>query len=167
MDWLFALGEAILTVIIGVTVYALGEVAVKFYIEPVNKLSDVIGEVLDSLVFYSNIYTNSARAPISEEENKFRLEAQNTLRQKATLLSSRESRISLYSVASFFRAVPKKESMQDVYSGLIFLSNSCFQCNPIGTSLLSERIIKLLTSREIPPKVPPESLVIPTPSPFR
>jgi NTP pyrophosphatase (non-canonical NTP hydrolase) len=71
MDWLFALGEAILTVIIGVSVYVLGEVIIEFYIKPVNELSDTIGEVLDSLVFYANIYTNPARTGLTEEENKF------------------------------------------------------------------------------------------------
>jgi len=159
MSWEYALGEACLTVIVGVVVYALGIAVVNFYIKPVNKLSKVIGEILDSLVFYANIYTNSARPDISPEDKKSRDEASFTIRHNATLLLSRAQQVRLYSVASALRVVPSKLAINEAHSNLIGLSNYCFKSNPIGTFELSERVKKLLTTHEIPPQVPLQNLV--------
>ena len=115
---------------------------------------------MDTLVFYANIYTNPTKDVAIGEEWKLRTQASDALRQKATLILSRKTRIRLYSVATFFGAIPTENAIDEAHKDLIFLSNSCFRCNPIGTSLVSDRIVKLLTSGEIPPKVPPQDLAI-------
>lgn len=167
MSWESALGEACLTVIVGVVVYALGIVVVNFYVKPVNKLSKSIGEILDSLVYYANIYTNPAWASITPEQEKSRNDAKDTLRHNATFLLSRASQIRLYSVASTLRIIPTKQAINEAHSDLIFLSNACLNrlsrndINPIDTFQVAERIKKLLTSNGIPPPVPPQNLVTP------
>jgi hypothetical protein len=144
------LSQAALTVIIGVAVYALGQIVVKFLIEPVDQLSQMIGEVLDSLVYYSNVYTNPVIGAEPREMTELRNEAQNKLRQKATLLMSKASRVRLYSLASFFRIVPRRESVNKAHGELIFLSNSCFlrMTDSLRTFESSENVKKLLTSKE-------------------
>lgn len=154
MDWASALLQAILTVIIGVTVYALGQVAVKFFIEPLDKLSETIGEVLDTLVYYSNIYTNPVIEHEPIEMTTLRKDAEKTLRQKATLLLSKASRVRLYGFASFFRVIPPKKNIIEAHKELIFLSNSCFSGNPEGTFKSAEKIKILLISRKAPPSIP-------------
>jgi hypothetical protein len=136
--------QACLTVIIGVAVFALGQVVVSFLVEPVNKLSEAIGEVLDALVFYANIYTNPMQTSATSEMKDDRKKAQNELRQKATLLMSRASRVRWYGLASFFKVIPRKENVKKAQHELIFLSNSCFSCDPLKTFESSEQITKLL-----------------------
>jgi hypothetical protein len=166
MEYSSALFQALLTVIVGVVVYALGEVTVKFFIEPVNRLSETVGEVLDTLVFYSNVYTNpvtkNQNQTLTREEIDDRSEAQKALRQKSTLLSSRANTVRLYGVAAFFRAIPTKNRVDEACRELIYLSNSCFTCNSKGTFESDQRIRILLTSRKPAPKVPVEDRVIPT-----
>ena len=138
--------QAMLTVIIGVLVYAFGEIAVKFFVEPVNVLSQTIGEVLDTLIYYANIYTNPVREGESEskEMSELRKEAQKTLRQKGTLLISRANRVRWYTISSFFRILPKKDNIKEAHRELILLSNSCFTCDALKTYKSSERITELL-----------------------
>jgi hypothetical protein len=164
MDYPSALFQALLTVIVGVVVYALGEVAVKFFIEPVNRLSETVGEVLDTLVFYSNVYTN----PVTKDQNQTltqaeiddRSEAKKALRQKSTLLASRANTVRLYGVAAFFRAIPTKSRVDEACRELVYLSNSCFTCSPTGTYKSDQRIRILLTSREPAPQVPAKDKLV-------
>lgn len=146
MDLGEAFFQALVTVIIGVSVYALGEVTVKFFIEPVNQLSETIGEVLDTLVYYANIYTNPFRAGEPTEMTDARGDAAKSLRQKATLLMSKATRVRWYSFASFFEIIPTKQRVEDAHREMIFLSNSCFTCDPVETFKTSERIRILLAS---------------------
>jgi hypothetical protein len=104
---------------------------------------------------------NSARQTQKTKRKIYdRNEASGTLRHKATLLLSRATQIRLYSVASTFRILPSKQAINEAHGDLIFLSNSCFKCNSIGTFQVAERIKKLLTTNEIPLKVPLKDLVI-------
>ncbi len=137
--------QAMITVIIGVSVYVLGQVIVKFFIEPVNLLSQTIGEVLDTLIYYSYIYTNPVTGPIVKSEVEDRQRAQDALRQQATLLLSKDSRVRWRRVSSFLKIIPSKENVKKAHSELIFLSNSCFKCDPKKTYESSERIVKFLS----------------------
>lgn len=145
------LGQAALTVIIGVAVFVFGQIVVKFFIDPLDQLSQMKGQVLDSLVYYANVYTK----PFADDEStKFadlRKKGYEDLRQKATLLISKATLVRLYGVASFFRIVPRKANVQKVHSKLILLSNACISRDPNINSeaaKASDDIVKLLASKD-------------------
>lgn len=145
------LSQATLTVLIGVAVYVFGEIVVKFFIEPVDQLSRMKGRVLDSLVYYSNVYTISVTTGESKEFADLRKKGYEDLRQKATLLISKATLVRLYTVASFFRIVPRKGNVQKVHSKLILLSNACISRDPNINSeaaKASDDIAKLLASKD-------------------
>jgi len=77
------------TVFVGVVVFVVGQVATKFFLEPIHERSRTISEIIDSLIFYANLYGNPdkripASAPIEIERHK----ASNTLRRHARDLSA-------------------------------------------------------------------------------
>ena len=65
-----AITQVTLTIIGGVTIYVVGEIILKFFIAPVNKLSLLIGKIFDSLDYYANVYTNPLGKDESEEMEK-------------------------------------------------------------------------------------------------
>lgn len=107
---------AILTVLIGVTVYVLGQIASKFFIEPVHELSQIIGEIGDSLIFYANVYTNTATPDKHREANKI-------LRQQTCTLKAREQTVRWYSLFSCLGFIPSRENVNEAHSELIGVSN--------------------------------------------
>jgi hypothetical protein len=145
------LGQAALTVIIGVTVFVFGQIVVKFFIDPLDQLSQMKGQVLDSLVYYANVYTKPFADDESTEFHDLRKKAYEDLRQKATLLMSKATLVRLYSFASSFGIVPRRDNVNKAHSDLIYLSNACISRDLTGdinteASRLSEEVVRLLTS---------------------
>jgi hypothetical protein len=142
------LTQASLTVIIGVSVYVFGQLVMMLFIDPINQLKLTIGEVFAVLAYYANIYTNPKSDPEPPEWTQRRKEAEDTLRQKAVQLKSRAHLVRGYSLAAFLRMVPKKEAISKAHGELIFLSNSCFKCNPVVTNESSKKIEEFLSYGE-------------------
>ena len=87
----------VLTVIGGVLIYTLGQIFLKFFIEPVHELLKVIGNIGDTLVFYAQIYGNSGL-----DDERYR-EAKKELRRDASLLKSRAQVVKWYRLFSILR----------------------------------------------------------------
>ncbi len=49
---------ASITILGGFIVFVLGQIVVKFFIEPIHEQSKTIGEIAYSLIFYANLYSN-------------------------------------------------------------------------------------------------------------
>lgn len=133
---------ACLTVIIGVTVYALSQIVSKFLIEPIHKQDEIRGEIADSLAFYANIYCN----PGSGAQQAMN-EASKVLRQKATLLRSRTYLIRWHGFFSWINLIPKIENIENASRNLIALSNSIFRGDPAQNNQWAEEIKELLNLR--------------------
>jgi len=110
---------AVLTVIIGVTVYAFSQMASKFLIEPIHKQDEIRGQIAHSLAFYANIYTNPGAGTPTQ-----RAEAADIFRQQACLLRSKTHMIRWYGFFSYIGLVPTIENVNKACSNLIGLSNS-------------------------------------------
>lgn len=138
-----------LTILGGVIVYVIGQILSKFFIEPIHEQKKLIGEIADSLIFYSNIYTNPGMtAP------ELMKDAHEKLRQQATLLISKTHMIPKYNFFSRLGVVISEKDIEGAFWGLIFLSNSVFQSsNEMGRSAaltnddMAEKIKKLLKLR--------------------
>lgn len=46
------------TVVSGTLVFVVGQIILKFIIEPIHKQKEIIGEIADALIYYANLYTH-------------------------------------------------------------------------------------------------------------
>lgn len=130
-----------LTVIVGVTVYALSQIVSKFFIEPIHKQDEIRGEIADAVDYYANIYTNPGDTGIPDE---LKTETATVLRQKATLLQSKTHLIRLYGVFSRLGFVPSRKHVNKASGRLIGLSNQIFDGDPMRNYQWAEDVKILL-----------------------
>jgi len=128
-----------LTVFSGVTVYAISQVIIKFFIEPIHKQKELIGEIADALIFYANVYSNPGTC--SKQKND---EASDRLRQLASYLISKTHIIKWYKLFSWLKIVPKKEKILEAHKELIGLSNSVYSGRPLENHERRKKIEKYL-----------------------
>ena len=113
-----------ITVLSGVLIFVLGQLLLKFILDPIHKQRETIGDIADSLIYYSNLYTNLMGTYIPEHEE--RKIASEKVRQLSTVLVSRTHLIPFYAYLAFFKCVPKEKHIKEVASDLIGLSNGMF-----------------------------------------
>ncbi len=114
-----------LTIIGGVTVYAIGRIIEKFYIDPVHEQAKIIGKIADSLIFYANVYFNPGIGRLEELD-----ETSKILRQLASQLMASTQSLRGYWLLQFFRIVPKHKNVISAHHNLIGLSNSIHRNEP-------------------------------------
>ena len=54
------------TVISGTLIFVIGQIILKFIIEPIHKQKEIIGEIADALIYYADVFSN----PAYEDESK-------------------------------------------------------------------------------------------------
>jgi hypothetical protein len=108
---------AMITVIIGVSVYALSQMVSKFVIEPIHKQDELRGEIGDALIYYANVYGNPGKNTPKHTE------AMKKFRQQASLLISKTALIRKYPFFAWTGLVPTKQNVLAAHANLIGLSN--------------------------------------------
>jgi hypothetical protein len=112
-----------LTVMSGTAVFVLGQILQKFFIEPIQELHKLRGEIADGLIFYANVYSNPRNPQdLSNEYDR----AQAAMRQLASRLLARTHAIPWYSLWDRLRFVPKRKNVAQASSFLIGLSNGVY-----------------------------------------
>jgi hypothetical protein len=107
---------ATITIIGGVTVYVLGQIISKFFIEPYHEYRKTVGEIAYTLTYYANVSAAQAKEELQDEASKaFR---QNASRLKVTAFQ-----------IPFFRLLPRFQSVMHASAGLIGLSNVVYRDN--------------------------------------
>jgi hypothetical protein len=156
-----------LTAVGGVTVFVIGQMAVKFLIEPIYEQKKLIGEIAATIIFYSNVgagveqyyydrikaidATVDARKDIIIDRYKDILnshwaksdEAARTLRLQATELLARTNAIPFYRLWAFFGCVPKLADIMACSTELIGMSNSTHTESSSLDSRIKEIIVRL------------------------
>jgi hypothetical protein len=118
------LGTACVTIMGGVSVLVVGQLATKFFIEPIHSHARLLGEIAHSLTFYANMYGQAG--VFGDESAK---EASKTLRQQASQLRASVWTIPLYRLWQLLRFVPKQDDSIKASNYLIGLSNSMCKCD--------------------------------------
>jgi len=115
MSWLLNLFQSIVfqTVMSGVLVFVLSEVIQKFFLEPLQRYKEVIGEIDNQLKFYANVITNPGNILPSE----IYLECSNTLRKLSCELEAIYKQIP-------FKKLETRRKVSDAAGRLIRLSNN-------------------------------------------
>lgn len=157
-----------LTVIGGVIVFVIGQLIVKFLIEPLQEQAKLIGEIANSLILYSNVggnvephyyeglkKANELEEPIKKVTmeryekilNNHWEKSDNTsdiLRHQASRLMGVTNSIPLYNFWASLRFVPKRQNILLASTQLIGMSNSTH-----GQQSFSERIKQISELLEI------------------
>lgn len=120
--------QSALTAFFGVLVFVIGQIIIKFFVEPIHKQAELIGEIAHSLTYYGNIYgikvvfgdSPEAGSPIVQRAK----DATNTFRDQGARLRATVTVIKWYPLWTFLRLVPKKDAVITASTELIGLSNS-------------------------------------------
>jgi len=118
-NWNQILTTAFLTVFSGVFVFCLGQIILKFFIGPIQKLDECRGKICDTLIFYRNVYMNPGT--FSKKKEK---EVSNKIRELASVLLSRKAMIRGYDFFVKYSIIPSKENILSAHRNLIGISNS-------------------------------------------
>lgn len=113
---------ASVTILGGVAIFVLGQLAAKFFIEPIHEQYKIIGDIAYHLVYYANIYSNPGIDMV-----EIRNEASTTFRQSACKLRATTHTIFWYKLWQLLRLIPKQRDVYEASRLLIGLSNSMFR----------------------------------------
>lgn len=114
-----------LTIFIGVSVYVIGQIILRFVVEPMTAQRDTISKVADFLIFHANRYTNPG-APKTDERKDELDETRVLARTLASQLIVRTQAVPGYerlSKTAFMRSLGEVRSAS---KGLLFLSNNLY-----------------------------------------
>ncbi|MBI5694968.1 MAG: hypothetical protein HZC51_04380 [Nitrospirae bacterium] len=119
------MGEVFLTVVSGVVVFVLGQIVIKFFIEPIHEQRKAIGVACDTLIFYSGYYA----CPKSVFNDPDREEAMRKTRELSTLLISQTHLIPWYPFFENIRIVKKKSVIISAARDIIGLTSDMYDEN--------------------------------------
>lgn len=163
--------QAFLTAFAAIFVFVVGQIIVKFFIEPVEALKKHIGDIADTLIYYSNVIVNPpltmlypysepteyADAALSRNndslpgEEQFvkkdidnRKKVSKVLRQKATILISKAHLVNGYRLFEMLGVIPKRSSIMNAHGNLIYLHNQLVEMDPLKNAEVRDEIYDLL-----------------------
>ncbi len=141
------LSNVLIAVVSGVAIFVIGQLVVKFIIEPLHSYRELVGRIAYSLIYFANVTTAvqdylikqvealeqlpEPRKSIAESRIRQSIQsnwdkaddAQKTLRQQASELMGSTNAIPLYDLWAFFRLLPRKKNILKASENLIGLSN--------------------------------------------
>lgn len=117
--------EVFLTVVTGFITFALGQIAVKLVIDPVQEFKRVVADISHALIEYANIYGNPG---VTNEENENKVSGE--LRKLSSRLNAQMYLIPAYRVTSRLFGLPSLEKVTKATGYLIGLSNGFGGNNP-------------------------------------
>ena len=132
----------VLTIIGGVSIFVLGQIFLKAFIEPILKLRAFKGTIMDSLVYYSNVYSNPG---LNKEDDQ---KASNDLRKLASELMAKTTVVPCYRFWSFLGVVPQLSDINIIYRNLIGLSNGVFSSGDPGDN--AKRVEEIKVALHLP-----------------
>ena len=137
-----------LTLLSGIIIFVIGQIVVKFIIEPIHEQKKLIGEIAGSILFYYNVgarmepYYYEQLKKLQESDDPLKEvaidrykeilkshwnrsdEASRVLRQQSSDLLGKSNAIPLYGLWSFLRQVPKIEDVLEASTQLTGMANS-------------------------------------------
>ncbi len=131
----------ILTILTAVIIFVLGQIILKFIIEPLHEQWKVIAEIADALIYYANAF------PTDQESEKAK-EAHDTYRQLATKLQAKTKMIPLYSFLQRLNLVIDRSLITKAVRELIGLSNEVYFPHMANPDIRSSQFRSVSKRRE-------------------
>jgi len=111
------LSTAFYTITTGFSIFILGQITINFWLMPIKKHKEVIGEIQDAIIYYANVFS-----PMMNKETQE--EARDIFRKLSTKLVSTGRVIPAQHISCYIFRLPKIEQIQKAHHSLISLSNS-------------------------------------------
>ena len=121
------IGQVFLTVVSGVMVFVLGQIFVKFILEPIQEFDRLVGQIGYLLIYYANIYSKMDVADATELK-----EVSETFRQHASELFLLTHMIPRYALWAKLRLLPPLQNAHTAGSDLIGLSYGVYDMSSRG-----------------------------------
>lgn len=122
------------TIFSGVCVFVIGQIVMKFVIDPFHAQRETIGKVVDFLILYANVFTNpgipiQAGIPDEEWEDARRAQLNETkhiARALASEIMVRTQAVPLYGLLERLGWAVKRSNIRSAQKSLFFISNALF-----------------------------------------
>ncbi|MDB5056003.1 MAG: hypothetical protein JWM44_4053 [Bacilli bacterium] len=120
-----------LTVIGGLIVFVIGQIILKYIIEPISDYRKIKSSISITLVYYANSYLNPIE--INDDNMKYealrneRNEVQTKIRKLASELTGSVQVIPFYFLFYLFGIIPSRKKLLEVATNLIGISNSLWE----------------------------------------
>jgi len=114
--------EIFLTILSGVIVFILGQLALKLLIEPIQEFKKTVADIAHALIEYANIYANPG--VVSNESEK---KASEELRKLSSRLNAQMYLIPFYQIIAKIFGLPPRDKLVGAANDLIGLSNGVFK----------------------------------------
>lgn len=133
---------AAFTIIGGMIVFVTGQIVSKFFIDPIQDLKKLLGEIRYSLIFYSR----EIHTPIGGNKDGRCDKAEEVLRKHSSDLYSKVAAIPCYNIVSKISCgfLPKRASTLEAAKWLRVLSISVHNDDRSKNSAVEEKIYALL-----------------------
>jgi len=110
--------ELFLTIIAGVSVFAIGQIVLKLIIEPIQEFKKTISLIAHDLILYANVYTS----PGAQGDEK-QAEMSQQMRKLSSMLRSNMCLIPKYDKTRILFGLPKRKDVSEAAGKLIAISN--------------------------------------------
>lgn len=143
------------TALFGATVLVMGQIIIKFLIDPIHDLRKTIGEIAYNLVYLSNVDSID-----NNDDSEFIRtgakpdEASKTLRDPACRINSNAKSIPFYDMLAYFQILPKRINIENASVNLIGWSNGI--SNPRNHDSFRDRIMESLDIKMPSPSSKPK-----------
>ena len=111
-----------LTIVGGVVVFTCAQLIQRFYIEPIDELDRLIGEVGVALVFHANQYANPGTGTFEDMSETY-----TVLRRQSGLLMVRAQMVRGYELWYRVGVLPARTNVVKASERVMHLSNSVFR----------------------------------------
>lgn len=112
-----------LTIAGGVVVLVVGQLLIRFFIEPIHDQAKVIGEIAYVLMFYADIYANPGALTAPELQRV----AADALRRSASQLMATSHPIRAYGLWALLRLTPSFRGVLQATHDLIYPTRSSME----------------------------------------
>ena len=114
-----------LTSLFAVVVFVVGQIIVRLFIDPIQKQTEIIGNIAHSITFYANVFGASVDDHESIMAHRAK-EAEELFRKQAAHLIASTATIRWYWLWESLHFIPKRENAIEASTYLIGLSNSIY-----------------------------------------
>ena len=130
----------LVTILVGVVIFVIGQAVLKFVLEPMFEQRRVIGEVVNSVIFYAHVYANPGGS-----SKKAMDEAHQNLRHNSSELRASTHVIPSYALWESLGIVRKHADILEVGKELIALSWGVYPKNdPLKNVDARDRVFEIL-----------------------
>jgi len=136
--------EIFVTIISGVSVFIVGQLIVKLFVEPFQNYRKTVSDIAYALVVYANVYANVGLVDKALEK-----EASKEFRDLASRLQSYIYLLPYYQCIALLTSLPSRDSLIGVSNDLIGLSNGISASNIDLIIPNLERVEKIYTCLKI------------------